>query len=258
MKISFVIPAYNEEAIIAKCLESIQQELARGNYDAEVVVVNNASTDRTKEIALTFSGVRVVDQPVKGLVHARKAGFDATSGELVANVDADVILTPGWMDKVLKGFADSGLVALSGPFIYYDLSASSRVLVKIFYGIGYGTHLFNHYVLGIGAMLQGGNFVIRRDVWEKAGGFDTSIAFYGEDTDVAKRLSKVGTVKWTFALPVYTSGRRIKAEGLVRMSIKYTLNYLWITYFGRPFSSKYIDIRPKNYAKKSHQKITKE
>ena len=94
-------------------------------------------------------------------------------------------------------------------------------------------------------MLQGGNFVIRRDAMIRAGGYDTSITFYGEDTDVAKRLSKVGRVQWTFRLPVYASGRRLKKEGIVRMSIKYTLNHLWILWFDRPFTMRYIDIRPK-------------
>lgn len=245
MKISFVVPAYNEEAVIAQCLRSIQQELSRTPCNAEVVVVNNASTDRTKDVALSVGGVRVIDEPIKGLVAARKAGFIATDGELVANIDSDVILIEGWLKKVLAEFdRDEQLVALSGPFIYYDLPATTQWLVKLFYSVGYMTHTINHRIFRLGAMLQGGNFVIRRDAWERAGGFDTSIEFYGEDTDVAKRLSREGRVMWTFALPVKTSGRRLKAEGVVWMSIKYTANYLWITYFGRPLTKQHRDIRP--------------
>ncbi len=246
MKISFVIPAFNEEVVLPECLLAIQKELQNTPCDAEVVVVNNASTDRTKDVALAFDKVRVVDEPIKGLVAARSAGFAATTGELVANIDADVILPEGWLKKVLFEFEkDKKLVALSGPFIYYDLSRATRAMVKFFYGIAYVTYLLNQYVFHIGAMLQGGNFIIARAAWVKAGGFDTSISFYGEDTDVAKRLSAVGKVKWTFALPVYSSGRRLKAEGIVHMSIKYTLNYFWITWFGKPYTKKYIDIRPK-------------
>lgn len=246
MKISFVIPAYNEEAILARCLESVQKELERTPCEAEVVVVNNASTDRTKEIAESFIFVRVVDEPVKGLVAARQAGFIATTGELVANIDSDVELPEGWLGKVLDAFAkDASVVALSGPFIYYDLSAYTRFLVKLFYGLAFVTYIVNQYVFRVGAMLQGGNFIIRRNAWVKAGGYDTTISFYGEDTDVAKRLSRVGKVRWTFSLPVYTSGRRLRAEGVVRMSIKYTVNFLWITWFGRPYTRTYIDVRPK-------------
>jgi cellulose synthase/poly-beta-1,6-N-acetylglucosamine synthase-like glycosyltransferase len=249
MKISFVIPAYNEEAYIGACLTSVQKELARvrltkSNVEAEIVVVNNASTDNTKMLAQRFARVRVIDEPHKGLVRARKAGFDATSGELVANIDADTIVPEGWLTTVLTEFAkNNNLVALSGPYRYYDLSKWRRLQVNVFYVFTWGLHVINHYVLGAGAILQGGNFVIRRDAWERAGGFDTSIEFYGEDTDVAKRLSKQGLVVWTWRLPMYTSGRRLAKEGTLRMAFTYSANYFWMTFLGRPFSKTYIDVR---------------
>jgi glycosyltransferase involved in cell wall biosynthesis len=246
MKISFVIPAYNEEASLGACVASIQKELERTSCLAEIVVVNNASTDHTKAVALGMPGVRVVDELHKGLVRARKAGFDATNGELVANIDADTVMPKGWLATVLKEFAkDNNLVALSGPYIYHDLSSFFRAQIKVFYFFTWLLHLFNHHVLGVGAILQGGNFVIRRDAWNKAGGFDTAIEFYGEDTDVAKRLSKVGHVMWTWRLPMYTSGRRLAKEGLLYMSLKYTANYFWMTFVGKPFSTSYIDVRAK-------------
>lgn len=245
MKLSFVIPAYNEEAIIGRCLESVQRELAGSPHDVEVVVVNNASTDRTAEIAAGFEGVRVVDEPKKGLVNARRAGFLATDGDIIANIDADTMLTPGWVDTVMREFAKNDrLVALSGPFIYFDLPASQRAMVKVFYGGAFLVYLFNHYVLRVGAMLQGGNFIVRRSALEEIGGYDTTIEFYGEDTDIARRMSKIGRVKWTFALPIYASGRRLKAEGIVTMSIRYSLNYFWVTFSGKPLTREYTDIRP--------------
>jgi glycosyltransferase involved in cell wall biosynthesis len=246
MKISFVIPAYNEELSIARCLESVERELSSGEYDAEVIVVNNASTDRTHEIASSFDWVKVVDEREKGLVRARHAGFSASTGELIANIDADTILPAGWLSRVMNEFEKSEkLVALSGPFIYYDLPFYSRLLTKFFYAFGYLTHLFNHFILRVGAMLQGGNFIVRRAALEKIGGYDTSIAFYGEDTDVARRLSSVGRVKWTFGLPIYASGRRLKHEGIVTMGVRYSLNYLSVIFFGKPFTVEYIDIREK-------------
>lgn len=138
MKLSFAIPAYNEEKVIKQCLDSIFRELEGKDYDAEVIVVNNNSTDRTKEIAESFSQVKVVDEMQKGLVFARRAGFLASTGNLIANVDADTMLPKGWVGKVLEEFEkDQKLVALSGPYIYYDLSLFTRVLVKLFYVCGY-------------------------------------------------------------------------------------------------------------------------
>ncbi len=245
MRVSFVIPAHNEEKLIGQCLESVFKELrANPGVEAEVVVVNNNSTDRTREEALKFQNVTVVEERLKGLVYARRAGWVATTGELVANIDADTMLPHGWLATVIKEFdSSSRLVALSGPYIYYDLPAWKRGLVKIFYFIGWLIHLLNHHVLHKGAMLQGGNFVLRRDAWDRAGGFDTTISFYGEDTDVALRIGKVGRVKWTWQLPMYTSGRRLVEEGLVRMSWLYTINHLSVLYFGKPATHQYTDVR---------------
>lgn len=246
MKVSFSIPAYNEEAVIGRCLESVLAEIARSGVEAEVVVVNNASTDRTKEVAERFPGVRVVDEYKKGLTHARAAGMRATDGEILANIDADTMLPEGWLATVAEAFErDQKLVALSGPFLYYDLSALDRGLTRVFYFIGYLLYLVNHFVLRAGAMLQGGNFVIRRGAFERVGGFDTSIAFYGEDTDVACRLAKVGKVVWTWNLPIYASGRRLKAEGIALTGWRYTLNHLSVIFFRRPATETYRDIREK-------------
>jgi len=246
VKISFVIPAYNEEACIGACLESVMRALAAGDYDAEVIVVNNASTDRTGERAGAFAGVRVVDEAVKGLVRARRAGLAAARGELIASIDADTMLTDGWLDVVVEAFRrDPRLVALSGPLIYFDMPAASRALVWLFYAVAFVVHVFSQHVLHVGAMIQGGNFVARRSALEAAGGYDTSIAFYGEDTDIARRLSKVGRVKWTFRLPINSSGRRLKEEGVVKVGLRYALNFFWVILFGRPWTTTYTDVRSK-------------
>jgi cellulose synthase/poly-beta-1,6-N-acetylglucosamine synthase-like glycosyltransferase len=251
MKISFIIPAYNEEKRLPKCLESIQKELATGHYDAEIIVANNVSTDRTKEVALTFPDVKVVDEQHKGIVWARRAGFLASSGDLIANVDADTMLPSGWLATVFTEFEKHpDLLALSGPFIYYDLPLYHRIFTKIFYFLAYILNYINHIFLGTASMLQGGNFILRRSALEKIGGYDTSIEFYGEDSDIGRRVSKIGKVKWTFALPMYTSGRRLAKEGIVTTGIRYAVNHIWITFTKKPFSQDYNDIRPEDGIKK--------
>lgn len=246
MKLAFVIPAYNEEALIGKCLESVVAEIARSGVDASIIVVNNASTDRTGEIARSFPSVQVVDEPKKGLVNARDAGFAATEGfDLVANIDSDTIVPAGWLDTVRREFArDPKLVCLSGPYVYYDMGLWSRFLVNLFYGLTYLIYVLNRFILRVGSVVQGGNFVFKRDAWRQVGGYDRSIQFFGEDTDVAVRLSKVGAVKWTFALKMKTSGRRLEKEGVFRTAGTYTLNFFWVTFRGKPATKEYTDIRP--------------
>ena len=203
MKISFVIPAYNEEERIADCLDSIMHEVDRTRFDAdiEIVVVNNASTDGTRAVALRYPGVRVVDELAKGLVKARARGFAASTGELVANVDSDTIVPPGWTKKVIREFErDPNLVCLSGPLAYYDLSGREQFIAQLFQWFALVVHLVFR-TLRIGAQVQGGNFVLRRAAWEHAGGFDTTIDFYGEDADVGRRMIKQGKVKYSLSLP---------------------------------------------------------
>lgn len=244
MRISFVVPAYNEEAYLEECLRSILRETRACSVDSEIIVVNNASVDGTRALALRFAEVQVVDEPIKGLTHARQAGFLASRGELIANVDADSRLPYGWLARVLEEYAaEPAMAALSGPLVYYDLTRRQRRWVELFYGIAWMTYVLNRYVLRVGSMVQGGNFVVRREALEAIGGFNLAISFYGEDTDVARRLNEVGKVRFTFGLKMLSSARRLKGEGMLRMALRYSANYFWTTFLGRPFTLYNLDIR---------------
>ncbi|OGG57912.1 hypothetical protein A2853_03200 [Candidatus Kaiserbacteria bacterium RIFCSPHIGHO2_01_FULL_55_17] len=245
MKVSFVIPAYNEEQLIGKCLGSIEREIERSGYEAEVIVADNGSTDKTKEVAARFPHVRVVEEHWKGANRARQAGFKASTGEYIASLDADVVVPPGWLTRAMHEFErNPKLVAVSGPFILYDLSPFHRFLARSFYVVGYIVYVIVRFLFRRGSMIQGGNILLRRDALEKIGGHNTDIEFYGDDTDTARRLSKVGNVKFTFKLPISTSGRRLKHEGIVRIGLRYALNYFWVVIFGKPYTRAYKDVRP--------------
>ncbi|MGD0229775.1 MAG: glycosyltransferase family 2 protein [Syntrophorhabdales bacterium] len=244
MKLSFVIPAYNEEAYLSRCLDSILREAEGRPHDVEVLVVNNASTDRTGEIALSYPSIIVVDEPQKGIVRARQAGYRAARGDLIANIDADNMLPAGWVDRVFREFSGNDrLVALSGPLVYYDLPRLRNLETKFFYGVGYLIYLLSHFVFKRGGMLQGGNFVLRKSALDQIGGYDMDIDFYGEDTDIARRMQDAGRIKFTFRLPMYSSGRRMAEEGFFRTGLRYALNYFWILLFKRPFHTKSTDVR---------------
>ncbi len=245
MTISFVIPAYNEERTIGRCILSVLRESRRSGHDVEVIVVDNACTDRTPQIAAGFPGVRVVREPRKGLPFARQAGYVAARGELIGCIDADSRLTRGWIDRALKAFRrDRRLVALSGPYFYYDLSSFAELFVMLWY-VG-SVVLFGYILQHLArksAMLQGGNYVVRRSALERIGGYNTTISFYGEDLDLATRLVAVGTVRFAFRFRLLTSGRRLKKEGFVTTASHYTSNGFSILLRGRPASHRYTDIR---------------
>jgi len=244
MVLSFVIPAFNEERYLADCLESILKQIEGLEEITEIIVVNNASSDGTREVALRYPRVRLVDEPRKGLTFARQAGFLASRGSLIANVDSDSRLTAGWVNRVLHAFeANPKLAALSGPLVYYDLTASERLLVRIFYFAAWMTYAINRYILRVGSMVQGGNFVVSRPALENIGGFNLDITFYGEDTDIARRLNEVGEVLFTLDLKMLSSGRRLRHEGILTMAARYSVNYFWTTFLKRPYTREHIDVR---------------
>jgi glycosyltransferase involved in cell wall biosynthesis len=248
MKISFVVPAYNEQALLPRSLRAIRDEIERVGLklgeQAEIIVVNNASTDNTRAVAEAVEGVRVVDEPRKGLVQARWCGFEHSTGELIANIDADTVVPRGWLTEVLRQFErGQTLVALSGPYVYYGVPAKVNMVVAAYYRLAWLAYMFNHYVLNVGAMLQGGNFIVKRAAMLKLGNPDHRFSFYGEDTDMANRLSKVGRVKFTFRLPAESSGRRLVGEGVFTIGLRYTMNFFWATFRKRPFTEEWQDIR---------------
>jgi glycosyltransferase involved in cell wall biosynthesis len=237
MRLSIVIPAHNEEAAIGDCLRAALREAHRSGYDVEVVVVNNASTDRTAAVAAGFLGVRVVDEPQKGLSMARDRGYRVTRGELIVNLDADTHMPRGYLRTVVQSFErDPHMVCLSGPFLFHDLPAPLQIGSMVFYFFQFLPNIVGQRVLRIGAAVQGGNFIVRRTALDRIGGYDTSIEFYGEDTDIAIRLSKVGRVRFKMRLYMPTSGRRLRSEGTLRTAYLAFLNIVFVLFYGRPFT----------------------
>jgi glycosyltransferase involved in cell wall biosynthesis len=237
MTISVVIPAYNEEEYIGQTLKSVLQ-----NTDSnllEIVVVNNASTDKTAEVAAAFPKVRIANEPQKGLTRARQAGLIAAQGEILAYIDADTRVPAHWFENINKEFSrDPGLVCLSGPYEYYDLSKFKLALVKV----------WNWFAIQIpkfkGAyVIMGGNFAAKKQALVLAGGFNPEITFYGEDTDIARRLSAVGEVKFLQSYYILTSARRLNSEGFISVGFKYLVNYFSVVFLKKPAMKKYKDIR---------------
>ena len=236
MKISLIIPAHNEEKYIGQCLESVEK-YGKGLY--EVIVVDNASTDRTSEVAKRFSFARVVYEPRKSLLYARQKGFEESGGDYIAYIDSDTKIYPTWFEKITEGFKkDKNIVILSGPYKYYDMPKFKKIMAEMIWWI-----IFPPVYLLSRRVIHGGNFVVKREALEKINGFDTSISFHGEDTDLARRLSYHGKVKYKTNFYINVSGRRLLSEGLLRSYFIYGLNFLWVIFLKKPFTKTYKDHR---------------
>lgn len=213
----------------------------------EILVVDNASTDGTARVAAgriaaardAGAELRVVSETRKGLTRARQCGQREARGGIVAWVDADTEMPAGWLERVHEGFAASSqVVCVSGPYRYLDQPRLQRALVRLYWRmLAIPSYWFTGY------LAVGGNFAVRRDAVEQIGGFDESIAFYGEDTNIARRLSEVGKVVFDLKLEMPTSARRFAAEGMWRTAFAYVSSFVSEVVLKRPVIERYRDIR---------------
>jgi glycosyltransferase involved in cell wall biosynthesis len=237
MRISCIIPAHNEELLIGGCIDSIIENSNRRLL--EIIVVDNASSDQTGNIARQRANVRVIREERKGLCYARERGRLEAAGDFFAFIDADCRMPPGWIDFVEAYFQqNTEVVCLSGPPVYYDGSERLRLLLRTLWRASAPVAYY-----AVGYMVYGAHFVVKRQALEAIGGFSTSIEFYGEDTDVAKRLRTAGKVAFCMSFRIATSARRFQTQGLVTTCARYGLNFLWPVVFGKPFSTHHVDIR---------------
>ncbi len=234
--VSLIICAYNEEKYIGECLEYAISN-SNGRF-FEIIVIDNVSTDKTAEIAKSYKGVRVVREEKKGLTRARERGFKEASGDILAYIDADTRMPEGWLSFLFTQFKyNNDMVCLSGPYMYFNISLWERFLI----------HAWNMMTIllynMIGYMVTGGNFAIKKETLNKMNGFDTSIEFYGEDTNIGRRAHAYGKVVFTSKFSMYTSPRRFKDQGLYTTGFLYMKNALSEIFLHKPVTQTYKDFR---------------
>jgi len=206
MKISVIVPAYNEEKFIGKTIQSVQQADRRG-LEMELIVVNGGSTDRTAEIAKSL-GARVLDEPHRGIGFARQQGLLHAKGDIVLFTDSDTTVPKNWIIRHVDELKKPGVSltygtfhVTDGTFPYYQHVNYIQPLILWFF----------HHVLYT-PIAAGQNHAFWREKALAIGGFDDTLPVM-EDIDFASRMRKVGKVVFLMNLVVYSSGRRSK-EGL--------------------------------------------
>lgn len=206
MKISIVIPTYNEEKYIGKTLKSVKQ-LDTDGWEVEIIIVDAGSTDKTAQIAKTF-GAKVVIIPHRGIGFARQKGIEHAAGEIIAFTDADTIVAENWLSLHVRALAKPGVVLTYGPFKVSDGSFPYYHYVNY---IQFYAWWIIHYLFGL-AFAAGQNMAFWRDKAKSVGGFNTQLPIL-EDNDFSLRMAKIGKVVFLKDAVVYSSGRRSK-EGL--------------------------------------------
>jgi glycosyltransferase involved in cell wall biosynthesis len=242
LRISVIVCAHNEAQYLPACLYSL---LAQTRRPDEILVVNNASTDETRAVALQVPHVRVVDEPRKGLVIARDTGRLASTGDVLVYVDADCRAPLTWLARIEARFeGDRDLLALSGPYRFYDWDWWGRVLIRAYdFTLAPATQVLVKYLLRIGTVFYGGNFAVRREALDRIGGFDTSIEFHGEDTNLGRRLFAVGKVGLFHDCFLHTSARRYVAMRKGTVIRLYVRNFASELLHHRPKDATHLDVR---------------
>jgi GT2 family glycosyltransferase len=175
----------------------------------------------------------------KGPNHARQKGAEVATGDILAFIDADTKMPENWINILIDEFnKNPKLVALSGPFVYYDFSKWQKFLSSIYwYILAYPLYLL------VGYMAVAGNFVIRKDIFDKMNGLDTSIVFYGDDTNTARRASRFGKVKFRLDFFLYSSARRLIKQNMLKVTFVYVVNFFSQTFMKKSVHHSYEEIR---------------
>ena len=130
IQVSVVIPAYNEENNILRTLSSLASNQSK--WSVEIIVVNNNSKDRTKEL-VEAAGVTCILETVQRISAARNAGLSAANGKYILTADADTIYPENWIDLMIAPMeAQSGIAICYGRFAHIPTANTPR-LVYFFY-----------------------------------------------------------------------------------------------------------------------------
>lgn len=200
LRLSLVIPAYNEERHLRQCLQAIQAQTCA---PYEVIVVNNNSTDRTGEIAAEFPFVRLLHESRQGLRFTRNTGMDAARGDIIGRIDADTYLNPHWCERVLRAFQDPQVTGVTGACYYHDMPYK-RMSYKL-------DKACRTLAFTIGKpIFYGSNMAMRRSVWQRLRHVACMEGEFFEDCDLSIHAAELGyAVTFLRDMIVGVSARRL-------------------------------------------------
>jgi glycosyltransferase involved in cell wall biosynthesis len=196
MKISFVIPAWNEEKLIGSTIESIQQSAQE--YDFEIIVADDASDDRTAEIAKGL-GATVVSCNNRQIGPTRNDGARVASGDILVFVDADTIVSEQVVYETIEAIQNGAVAGGSFPMFEGDLPLLAKILTPML-----------RLIFKVLRIAAGAYMFCTPESFEKAGKFDPKF-FAAEEVHLSNKLHKFGKYK-TIKSRVVTSGRKFRTH----------------------------------------------
>jgi glycosyltransferase involved in cell wall biosynthesis len=188
--VSVVVPARNAEGTIAHCLAS----LLRAEYDPdrrEILVVDNASTDRTTAIVREFP-VRCLYEGVRGASAARNRGIEAARGEIVAFTDADCVVTKAWLRALVHGFESPDVWGVAGEIVAYPPTTPAERYVAM------RKERWQQSALGSNRPFPvTSNVAFRKETFDRVGLFDPAL-IKAQDKDFGWRFFAAGGLRLSY------------------------------------------------------------
>ena len=194
--LSFIIPAHNEEVLLQQTLPSLFQAIAKIGDLAEVIVVDDASTDRTAEVALSY-GACVLSVAFRHIAAARNAGAGVARGDVLVFVDADTWVTETLVRSAVIACREGAIGGGAVARVEGEVPLWGRAMMSL---VGAWVRLVQ--------WVPGCFLFVRRDAFEAAGGFDETY-YAAEDIDLSRQLKARGRVV-VLREPVVTSGRKFR------------------------------------------------
>jgi GT2 family glycosyltransferase/ubiquinone/menaquinone biosynthesis C-methylase UbiE len=196
---SIVIPVHGKAAYTARCLMSIAA--TGGEQPFEVIVVDDRSPDDTIEVLERVSGIRVLRNPQNlGFLESCNLGAAATRGDVVVLLNNDTEVADGWLDALVDRLDGDPSIGLVGAQLVYPDGTLQEAGGIVFsdgtgwnYGKGDDPDASPYRYAREVDYCSGAAIAVRRDVWERVGGFDTRyVPAYYEDTDLAFAVRAIG------------------------------------------------------------------
>jgi glycosyltransferase involved in cell wall biosynthesis len=184
-RVSVVVCSYNGGATLDECLHSLLQL----DYpDYEVILVDDGSTDGTREIAARYPQVRYIHQENHGLSVARNVGAEAATGDIVAYTDSDCVADELWLLQLVTAMESQQVEAIGGPNVTPTGDNWTARCVAV--SPGNPSHVMLDDVQA--EHVPGCNMAFRRDRLLELGGFDPQFRQAGDDVDVCWRFLDAG------------------------------------------------------------------
>lgn len=185
-KISVIIPCFNEEKYIEDCLISLSKQSLLPD---EIIVCDNASTDSTVKIVQNykkFLPIKIVSQPIKGIIPTVEKAWRESTGDIIVRTDADARFPVCWLKKLIAHFDDPLLMAAGGNWDSWDGGLSAKIAMKMAFPFA---DIFFPLCRGF-KLLVGPNMAFRKNILLKINGYVYKNSDMPEDQLISYKLTQ--------------------------------------------------------------------